>query len=435
MKDNIALKIFNVFLVIVTVIMGFVCCVLLYYKTIGKNKIPSAVTSTYATFVTDPQTGEKKPAIEANYYSNYNGTGYEVVELLFNCYSGFSKQAIYSRGFQLVKDKQGNIIPYEFKEEKDNVYQYNKYTSQGFETGHQYKWGDPMFIDIDGRTYAVKLDGKYVVTTKGFSFKKSAPNFFKALFTDWGMFGREENWNKYTNYEYNYTFEDLLEKIAKIIKSFSEGTGDSIIPLIDLGDFLHIYPLDDDGKVAGEPLGVNTLINSYYTMSVHYDKRGMVWAEQSMFKSVAGDSNFNISGVDTEVDYWQARVQYNLTEQDFEKRYLSAENGYYFYLSTEKLNEIKNFDSIEIDINFDVSKLGNINCLGFDYYALYGIKVKSLTISSDIAREFKLLAGSLKDTGLTLIQTKNITIRNINSGVELWIWNGITTWYVLWLLF
>ena len=83
------------------------------------------------------------------------------------------------------------------------------------------------------------------------------------------------------------------------------------------------------------------------------------------------------------------------------------------------MSELKNFENAEININFDLSKLGNVNCLGFDYYALYGIKVKSLSISSTTAREFNLLAGSLKETGLTSITTNNITIHNINSGVEL----------------
>lgn len=84
------------------------------------------------------------------------------------------------------------------------------------------------------------------------------------------------------------------------------------------------------------------------------------------------------------------------------------------------MSELKNFENAEINITFDISKLGNnINCLGFDYYALYGIKVKSLTITSNSAREFKLLAGSLKETGLTAVTTTNIILQNINSGVEL----------------
>ncbi|MBQ8207045.1 MAG: hypothetical protein IJZ77_06240 [Bacilli bacterium] len=417
-KKNITLTIVNVALIIVTAFMGLMSLVWAYYKTLGRDKIPSAVTSTYATYIVDPHTNEEVPVIEANYYSNRNGTGYEVIELLFNCYSGISKQAVYSRGFQIVWDTKGNIIPYQFESEKSNVYQYNRYDGVSFETGHRYEWGDKMIIDIDGTTYAVALDGTYSVTTKGFSPSKSFKNVWKASFTDWGMFKEDKYWNKYSTTTYNYTFEDLLNKMKNIIKSYSNGTGDSVIPLIDLGDFLHIYPIDEDGKISGTALGKNTLQNSYFTMAVHYDNRGMVWAEQSIFSSVAGDSQFNISGISSSVDYWKATTCYEINEKDFTKRYVTAEGGYYYSLSAEKIADLKNFTDISIIVTFDISNLLE-NVIGFDHYALYGLKIDSLTITSDVSQNFKLLTSSLKDTGISNINTKNVTIIDVNSGVEL----------------
>ena len=415
-------KIFSFVLVLVTIALTFMSGVLIYYKTIGKDKLPTAVTSTYATTVIDPQTGEEKPTIEANYYANKNGSGYEVIELLFNCYSGIGKQAIYSRGFQLVYDKDGHVIPYTYEVEHttqtSEIYQYDKYNDAAFETGHNYSWGDPMIIDIDGKTYAVKLDGKYTVTTTyADGWKIGRTVGFLGLNLLW----EGTDFSKTEVKTYNYTFKDLLVKVGQIIKSLNNGTGDSVISLIDLGDFLHIYNVDDNGQIAGEPLGVNTLQNSYFTMATHYDNRGMVWAKQSMFGSVAGDSQFNISGISDNVDYWKAETQYKLTEKDFTARYVTSDNGYYYVLSTDKLNEIKNFENIEIDVDFNVSNFENVNVLGFDYYALYGIKVKTLTIRSDNQREFKLLVGSLKETGLTseTVIAQNITINNINSGVVL----------------
>lgn len=419
---NVALKIFNFALVIVTMIMTFASGVLIYYKTLGKNTLPTGVTSTYATTVMDPQSGEVKPVIEANYYANKNGTGYQVFELVFNCYSGIGKQAIYSRGFQLVYDKDLNIIPYTYEVEnttiKSDIYQYNKYGNVAFETGHDYKWGDPMIIDIDGKTYAVKLDGQYQVSRKRVDAAKIARTIgFMGL----NLFFEGNEFEHTEIKTYNYTFKDLLIKVGQIIKSCSNGTGDSVIPLIDLGDFLHVYNVDDNGQIAGEPLGKYTLQNSYFTMATHYDNRGMVWSKQSLFESVAGNNQFNISGINEDVDYWQDKTQYTITEKDFTARYVNSENGFYYSLSTEKMNEIKNFDNTEVIIDFDVSKFSNVNVLGFDYYALYGIKVKTLKISNNSPREFKLLVSSLKDTGLTAesIITQNITINNVSSGVEL----------------
>lgn len=403
MKD-IAIRIVNIALVVVTVFLTLMSGVLLYYKTIGKDKVPSAITSTYATTVEDPQTGEQLPTIEANYYSNRNDNGYEVIELMFNCYSGISKQAIYSRGFQLVINEDGT-----------KLYQYNRYDGVNFETGHEYEWGDIMVIDINGTTYGVALDGTYTVTTKNFNLGKAIWHTISGLFTGWNY---EENAYNYDTKTYEYTFEDLLIKVGQILKSSSNGTGDSVISLVDLGDFLHIYEIDENGQVSGEPVGNRTLTNSYFTMQTHYDNRGMVWAKQSMFGSVAGDSQFNISGIADNVDYWKVTSEVRLTEQDFVARYLTSENGYYYALSTEKINELKNFENIEINVDFNISNFEEVNVLGLDYYALYGLKINSLTIFSTTQRDFKLLVGSLKDTGLTSIETNNVNLVNINSGVS-----------------
>lgn len=403
MKD-IAIRIVNIALVVVTVFLTLMSGVLLYYKTIGKDKVPSAITSTYATTVEDPQTGEQLPTIEANYYSNRNDNGYEVIELLFNCYSGISKQAIYSRGFQLVINEDGT-----------KLYQYNRYDGVNFETGHEYEWGDIMVIDINGTTYGVALDGTYTITTKNFSLGKAVWHTISGLFTGWNY---EENAYNYDTNTYEYTFEDLLIKVGQILKSSSNGTGDSVISLVDLGDFLHIYDIDENGQVSGEPVGNRTLTNSYFTMQTHYDNRGMVWAKQSMFQSVAGDSQFNISGIADNVDYWKVTSEVRLTEQDFVARYLTSENGYYYALSTEKINELKNFENIEINVDFNISNFEEVNVLGLDYYALYGLKIKTLIISSLTQRDFKLLVGSLKDTGLTSIEINNVNLININSGVS-----------------
>lgn len=401
---DITRKIVNIVLIIVTVFMTVTSGVCIYFKTVGKNKLPSAITSTYATTVVDPQTGEELPTIEANYYSNKNGKGYEVVELLFNCYSGISKQAIYSRGFQLVTANN-----------ETKLYQYNRYNDSAFETGHEYEWGDKMLIDIDGDTYAVALDGKYDIT---YSYVDGAKIARTIGFIGLNFLFEDTNFTKTETKTYNYTFEDLLLKVKEIIKSCSNGTGDGVISLVDLGDFLHIYGVDEDGKIDSEPLGTGTLQNSYFTMTTHFDNRGMVWAKQSIFKSVAGDSDFNISGISDKVDYWRVKTEYNLTEEDFVSRYLVSDSGFYYSLPMDKITELKNFEDLEINIVFNVSNIKDTNVLGFDYYALYGIKVKSLTIKCNTQRDFKLLVGSLKDTGLTEIATENIKIVNVNSGVN-----------------
>lgn len=420
---EIAKKIVNGVIILITAVAVLMSCLLLYFYTLGKDKLPSSITSTYATTITDPLTGEKRPVLEANYYLNKNNTGYEVVEFRVNAYSGVSKQGIYSRGFQMVWDKDGKLVQYvdSTTNEKSNVWYYDSFNNESFETGHIYEWGDKMPIDIDGTTYGVALDGKYSVTTKNFSFLKAVGHTFSGLLTGYN-YGTKAY--VYETKTYNYTFEDLLLKIKSIVRSSSNGTGDGVISLIDLGDFLHIYEYDvESGQFSGEPIGgttINSLINSYFTMSTHFDNRGMSWHKQSIFGSVAGDGTFNITGLLDSVDYWKALTPINITEQDFEERFSKVDNGYYYVLPTSVLNELKGFENLEINITFNVSDLDK-NVLGLDYYALNGLEINSLTITSDIERDFELLVGSLKDTGLTSsnIYLTNINLVNINSGVTL----------------
>lgn len=110
-----------------------------------------------------------------------------------------------------------------------------------------------------------------------------------------------------------------------------------------------------------------------------------------------------------------------MTEQDFDMHFNTLGNGYYYTLPIALIDKIKAFDNVEVNINFDLSKINDKEVLGFDYYALNGLKVKSLTISSPKQQEFKLLNGSLKDTGLNAdsIHLTNITLVNDNSGVAL----------------
>jgi len=418
---EIAKNIANGVLIFVTAVAVVMSCLLLYFNYLGKDKLPTAITSTYATTITDPLTGEEKPVLEANYYCNKNNTGYEVVEFRVNAYSGVAKQGIYARGFQMVWDKDGKIVQYTnpTTNEKSNVWYYDSFDNTSFETGHIYEWGKKMVIDIDGDTYGVALDGQYTVTnsyTDGVKIARTvACAGINLLFED-------TNFTKTESTTYNYTFEDLMLKIKQIIKSCSNGTGDGVISLIDLGDFLHIYKYDGE-QFEGEPVGGNTsnsLINSYFTMATHFDNRGMVWYKQSIFGSVAGDSSYNITGLTDSVDYWKATTTFELTEQDFEYRYSQVDNGFYYVLPTSLVNELKNYEDIEINITFNVSNL-DVNVLGFDYYALNGITVKSLTIISTTQRDFRLMVGSLKDTGLTSanIHLTNIKLVNTNSGVTI----------------
>ena len=376
---EIAKKLLNlliIFLAIVSVV--FIGC-FAYFK-LSSTDVFTNQTSTYATSVIDPMTGEELSPLSASYYQNYNNTGKEVVEFQIRAYSDQNKSAIYRRGFQYIIDKEnGNELWY-----------YDTYDRVSWESGHKYneendagQLREAYFIELDGKVVGVRMDGTYQTKTHKVNGGNIAGNI-------------------------------LLGPVWWISTA---GTGDYTLPVIDLGDFLHLYEVDETGTVSDTPIGDGGQINSYFTMDVHNDRRGMTYAGQSMFGIVANDPDFNISGIDYDAEYWKTSTVYNLDESDFEVRYSTVDLGYYYALSAETINELKNFENLDINIVFDISNIENVNVLGFDYYSLNGIKVNSLTITSDIERDFTLLAGALKDTGLTKIYTTNVDINNL-SGTE-----------------
>ncbi len=402
-------KIFNIIIGCLAFVGAFVSVLYIYILAMNVD-IYTDTTSTYALSVVDPQTGEKIPTLSVNYYENVNGSGKEVVEFRINAYSDQKKQTLYRKGYQLVIEKDGT----------SNLYYYDSHGDMSWDSGHVYdetndegQQKNAFFLEIDGDVVAVRLDGYY----ETHSVRYTAGDFLK---TTWAcLTGNKDLISYHVDTErHYYTFKDFLMKIATIISSCSYGTGTYVNEMIDLGDYLHMYEVSDDGHVSDTRIGNDGQINSYFSMSVNYNRNGMVYAGQSMFGSVASDSDFNISGVEFNVNYWNKTIEYNLSESDFVKRYSNIDQGFYYSLSTKTISELKSFEDADMEINivFDCTKIKDTNILGFDNYALYGIKVNSLKIIGN-NNNFNLMVGCLKDTGLSKIITHNVNINNL-SGME-----------------
>lgn len=398
------------FSLIVLAFLGVIFTLVYALTILQDSGLYNNSTSTYASSVTDPITGEKLSPLAVSYFENYNNLGKEVVEFKIRAYSDSNKQALYERGYQLIIDEEnGNDLWY-----YDTVY------GTSFPSGHPYdettqegQAKEFYYIDIDDELVALKLDGfstTYKTKTNGWKiFRTIATLGTNLIFED-------TNYKKTEVETHYYTMEELLLGMKDIVKGSSYGSGEYTMPLIDLGEFLHIYEVNN-GTIADEPIGSGTLINSYFAVDIKYDRRGLSYAGQSMFGSVANDSNYNVTGIDFDVNYWTSHSIYNISQNDFEMRYSELNNGYYFSLSSDLINELKNYDNLDIYINFDLSVFDDISILGFDYYALNGIKVANLTITSDVNSNFVLMQGSLDGTNIEKINIHNVTVEN-NSGLE-----------------
>ncbi len=406
-KSNALLNIFNVFVILITTVAVTFIAVYIYYVVTDKGLFTNS-TSTYVASYKDPHTGEDVNAMSVQYFQNYNNTGKEVVEARINGYSDQTMQAIYGRGYQLVIDG-----------DKTELYYCDTYDGVSWSSMHPYDDTNDegqsknfYYVSINDELYAIRLDGSY--TEKTYEYHKLLGSVFSYVIIS----AQTGNWGLEGTKTIYYTMEDLLLHFKDLIRSLSYGTGDFELPVVDLADFIHVYEVDENGTVSDTPIGEGGQINSYFSIDVHYDRRGMTYAEQSMFKSVAGDSNYNVTGIDFDVNYWQSKVVYNLDESDFDYRYSSVDEGNYYFLSSSAINELKSYDNLEINITFDISKIDTEeNILGFDYYALNGIEVENLTIKSNTATDFTLLNGSLDGTGIEKINTTNVNIINL-SGME-----------------
>jgi len=410
-------KILDYVLIGCSVVAILFTCVFAYHVYTSKGIFTNS-SATYVASYKDPNTGKDVNPFSLNYYQNYNNNGLEVLEWRVNGYSDQTMSALYGRGYQLVIDKKNGNKLY-FCDSYDGVSWQSMHEYDETNEAGQYK--NFYYVSINGELKAIRFDGSYTVTTEKIDGWKAFRTFgFMGL----NLIFENTNFNIKETKTYYYTIEDLMLKFAGMIKSNSVGTGDFVLPVVDLGDFIHVYEVDENGTVADKPIGADGQINSYFSIDVHFDKRGMSYAEQSMYCSVMGDNEYNTTGIDFDVNYWKSTVTYNITEKDFVSRYSSVDQGYYYALSPELINELKTYKDMEFNIVFDISKFKNVNVLGFDYHALNGLKVSSLTIKSSQQRDFTLLVNSLKDTGLTEIITENVNVVNL-SGMEIKLWSGM----------
>lgn len=388
-SKNPLLTAVNVIIVLITILGALLCFLWVYFNTFGKDKVPTALTSTYVNTVTDPQTNERKAFIQVNVTSAEVGAGKNMVEVLFNSYTGTDKQALIGIGFQLIDGE---------------VYYYNKVGATGFtpvvDAEDRFNQEEDVFLtDIDDKLFAIKLDGTHEVPLD-LGIAGGVPVSIVTAIT-----------GQRPMIEESYTLEDFLKAIETTVRSNSNGTGEGTLSLVEMSSYLSIYDAETKEQISNEELGKYGLKNSYFSIDYTYSKTGVLFAEQSIFGVVKNDGEYNASGVDTNKNYWQAVTDINITEKDFEVRTSSVDGSEYLYLTTEAIYKLNLFKTVNIYIDINLDRA--VNAVGFDYYALSGLKnIKSLKITSSTQKDFELLSDTLHGTGLSVedIQTSNVNL-------------------------
>lgn len=373
----------------------------LYYK----NQFPQTTETTYVGGVIDVN-GEEHSFMELNYYSNFNETGKEVAELVFNFYTDENMTNVKSLGIQRVTN---------LDEEGHKTYEYFWYdiapeVNIAWSSIQEPVAGpnaNPMYIDINDELFAVQLSGTYTKTT----YYAGAANIL------WGIIsniftGRWSDPNSYGYYEYetiNYTYEDFFKEAINHLTNSSQGYGEYSLPLVNLSEYFSVKKVDEE---SGQWVEANkTTFNfNYFNVDCNNSRYGMVYASQSFFDMVAEDFEFNISGLTGEAtEYWRHYINYYLDENSFDL--IETEDGYYLEINNDTLNYISQFDNLQLEIELDLDSFTNINILGLDVYGLFGVNTGSLKITSTTQRDFELKDYSLWDTNLKqLIHSDTIEI-------------------------
>lgn len=383
------IKFLNFVIILITVFATMIDFAYIYFTTWGKDKVPTGLTTSYVSSITDPQTNEDLTVMEVNVLSNEVNNGLPMVEFLINSYTDTSKSAVIGIGFQLVGDE---------------LYFYNRTNSGSFQSVTEFDQQNSVFlIDIDEQLFALKLDGTYEVSVlDGWKIARTILTF--------GINRYWEGPSLETTETHSYTIEEFMQAIRDTVVSNSNGTGEGTLSLVDVSQYFNLYDATTNEQISNEELGSYGLTRSYFDVEYSYSKAGVNWAEQSLFGSVAGDSDYNTSSVDANKDYWQAVSRVELTEEDFERRTSTLNDMDYLYLTSDAIDKMNINTAVEVYISIN---LDDDNIAGFDYYALANLKnIKSIEIISTNAVDFEILNGALNGTGFDVeeISASNVTL-------------------------
>lgn len=342
---------------------------------------------------------EDRLLFEANYYSNKNNNGLELRELNLNYFTDYTltTETCRSVGMQGFNGKVIGENPDLFLESFNSFY-INDLSKMDFDFFYYFdtydfvSWSgstiqnslnrDTNFIiKIDNEPYSIKLDGTYTYyETEGYLWwEKQVP--------------------KTAKYQYTHLFQDIM----RAVKTNSEGYGSYYITLDLSSYFKTIQKYNYETKLF-EDLPKADIMKNYVTIKFHYYEDGAVKSSQSLFGSIACNSQYG----EIDKEYYQEKVVYNFTEEDLDLRYSTTYNGYFASLNLDTINLFKEMPETEVNvlINLDSENLLNKKIVGLDFNAFENFDIETLSIiGTDTS--FYFLEKSLYNTNLKVLQYSN----------------------------
>lgn len=408
-----AKKIFDISVLILTLIALVCLCFFIYYKSNFNDVVleTTYVNNGIGTGAIADELEEagldNPPAIEFQLFSADSGNGDYLAEMKVSFFSDYlaSSNGIYQAGCQTrnketfsfprdvdfwdgigIKDMVTDTYSDIFSRFSDyNAYSKDEVTKGAWQDDYGLKQmhSDENFafvITIEGKPYLLKMNKRYWVYTKVLD-------------------------KRITVAEVPYCFADLFYYLQDVITSFSKGYGEYIIP-VDLSTFFSVYSYNEStGRFNDEQDAKYIIEKIYIPVKFNYDYNGYTESSQSLFGTIDYNRDVDNSSFE-DLDIWKIQQIYDIDKSNFTLQYSAVHEGYLLSLN---LNDLKDIDLTKVKlrcvINFrDFDK----SIVGLNYLCFDGLPLDYLKIESDSLHNFYFLKNSITNTELNQVTFVNI---------------------------
>lgn len=330
-------------LIVIATILGIICigldlwCVLIY--TYGDNKEVS--NTILVDNLTTADGSETKPFIEVNYYTNENENGLELFEIKFNYFVDENMTDFVSVGLQYVTDTSENDITWDkkagywhvtneerygflnlgYRMEYDRYYEYSVGENSSY---YEYQSTDDYATTLGNTINPIRDTSRFKISigddiySLGFKFYKPEEDFYLG-YAKLTSIATEDITSFYALVDQHLLAYTLFE-------SMSEATyGSNNFTVAKFSNFFDYYKYDGSTYVAVDNVNnekIRTDFENYYVMKINKYEDGATLATQSLFKTIKGDSTFNLNGDKVYEDYYYGRTIINVDIDNFDKEEL-----------------------------------------------------------------------------------------------------------------
>ena len=378
-------KVLVITIAVIVVFCVGICSWYAYIRIFYPDKI---ISNTYEVGLQETTSGDAKPFIEVQYFTNENKNGLETFEIKFNYLLDEKQEHFYSQGLQFVADNKSSSIGFEYLIDESQTQGEEMGGTSGWYTGsRQYayygtyrtKSGASTFNYMSQDDYentsissnplstqsAFKIqlgDDLFLMKFKGDKIEKNELSFQyseKAAYKFYLVFGYDEIHNYYT-YSDPYFFSYL---IFNSMESVSNGVNHNMV--FEFGDLFNYYLYDENSNSYSDTEYKNMdsvlmEMQSYYSIRVTKSADGLQSAEDSLFKTVKGNSGFNLNGDYSSGDYFTGEAVFTADIYDFD--FVKVLNDSYVLKFKDSFIETyKNFKNTKLNIEIDLDILKNLN--------------------------------------------------------------------------